>query len=142
MKKEFKEKIKIEIFKLQPRIRNERIKNLKKYLKKNSEFRLLFNPRLERLEDYKGFKVFIVNGELIRNKLDIDFVMGGNGCRYLYIPIDEIWIEKSYAKNEELKEILLHEYTELELMKKGYTYEKAHDNASVKELIERRNGKN
>ena len=127
-----------EIFKIEPKVRKNMIKNLKDYLKEKLKFKLKFNPRLKRLKNYKGYKVYIVNGIFIRNKLDIDFVMGGNGLRYLYIPIDEIWIDNAYKDSKEINYILLHEFTELNLMKHGITYSKAHDLASVKELIKRR----
>ena len=68
----------------------------------------------------------------------MDFVMGGNGARYVYVPMNEIWIENLYVKGKEFKFVLFHEYTELKLMKKGYTYCMAHDTASAKELSIRR----
>lgn len=136
MKKE--DSIEKEIFEIQTKLRNDVIKDLKKYIKKNSEFKLFFDPRIKKLDDYKGCKVYIVNGELIRKKIDIDFVMGGNGLRYLYVPIDEIWIDDAYEDSNEINQILLHEHTETELMKKGLSYGKAHDNASIKELKLRR----
>ncbi|MEK6932240.1 MAG: hypothetical protein AABW56_00390 [Nanoarchaeota archaeon] len=120
------------IFNKELKVRTYQIKNLKEYIEKKKEYKLKFNPRVQRLKNHKNLKVFVVNGELIRDNVDIDFVMGGNGARYLYIPINEIWVESKYKK--ELKDILLHEYSELNLMKKGYNYEKAHDLASIKEL--------
>ncbi len=127
-----------EVLEKQPKLRDFAIKNLKRYLQDKSEFNLEFNPRIRKLKNYHNYKFFIVNGELIRDKIDIDFVMGGNGFRYLYIPIDEIWVEKDYIKSKEIKYILLHEYTELSLMKKGINYPNAHDIASIKELRLRR----
>jgi hypothetical protein len=47
-----KVEIKKEVFEEQPNLRNDIIKNLRKYIKKNSEFRLLFNQRLKRLQDF------------------------------------------------------------------------------------------
>lgn len=133
-----KDIFKKEIFNIEPRIREYVINNLKTYLKKKSNFRLKFNPRLKKLKIYHNFKVFLVDGELIRNKLDIDFVMGGNGFRYLYIPVNEIWIDDAYKNSKEVNYIILHEFIELNLMKHGINYSKAHDLASVKELKERR----
>ncbi len=127
-----------EIFKEEPKIRTFIIKNLKKYLKEKTKFKLKFNPRIKKLKNYHGFKVYSVNGELIRDKIDIDFIMGGNGSRYVYIPLNEIWVEKPYSKGKELNYVLLHEYIELNLMKHGMNYSEAHDLASAKELMMRR----
>ena len=40
-----------------------------------------------------GVKIFLVDGELIRDKLDIEFTMSGHHWRYHFIPKDEIWID-------------------------------------------------
>ncbi len=127
-----------EIFDKEPKLRTYQIKNLNDYFEKKKKYVLKIDPRIKGLKDYKKFKVFSVDGEKIRDNLDMDFVMGGNGSRYLYIPMNEIWIEGVYVKTPELKFILLHEYTELKLMEKGYNYCKAHDTASAKELRIRR----
>ena len=106
-------------------------------MKKKERYELPINPRKKRLKSYKGYKIFIVNGELIRNKIDIDYIMGGNGFRYLYIPIDEIWVEDKYYKTKEFNYIVYHEYSESRLMRRGLNYSDAHDLASIKELIKR-----
>ncbi|MEK6835063.1 MAG: hypothetical protein AABX61_02250 [Nanoarchaeota archaeon] len=133
-----KDIFKKEIFNIEPRIREYVINNLKNYLKKKSKFKLKFNPRLKKLKTHHHYNIFLVDGELIRNKLDIDFVMGGNGFRYLYIPVNEIWIDDAYKNSKEINYIILHEFIELNLMRHGINYSKAHDLASVKELKERR----
>ena len=126
------------IFDKEVKIRTYEIKDFKKYLKKKERHKLTLNPRIKKLKSYNGYKVFIVNGELIRNKIDIDYVMGGNGLRYLYVPIDEIWVEDKYYKTKEFNYIVYHEYTELMLMKRGLNYSDAHDLASIKELKKRK----
>lgn len=80
--------------------------------------------------------IYSVDGEVIRNKVDDDFTMGGHGYRYLYIPIDEIWIEKSLARSER-QFVIWHEYLERRLMQKGMTYD-VHDVASRFEIILRK----
>jgi len=125
------------IFDKEVKIRTYEIKDFKKYLKKKERYELPINPRKKRLKSYKGCKVFIVNGELIRDNIDIDYVMGGNGFRYLYIPIDEIWVEDKYYKTKEFNYIVYHEHSELKLMRKGLNYSDAHDLASIKELVKR-----
>ena len=84
------------------------------------------------LKYHKGYKIFVVDGNYIRNNIDIDFVGGGNPARYQYVPDGELWIEK-LSNNEEsdIEGFIEHEYTECERMiNKGETYSQAHDKAS------------
>lgn len=131
----FKSKIYLSPFKerirLQTRLRRKKIKN-NQYKRENLKD-LPLNPRIKRLANFNGYKVYIVNGTKIREHIDDDFVNGGNGLRYLYIPVDEIWLDKTNPK-EELKPILVHEYVEIQHMRKGYTYDHAHDIAALYEL--------
>lgn len=85
-----------------------------------------------------GRKVMLVDGNEVRNRIDIDFVSGGNPARYGYVPDDEIWIEKSLDRRERAPTIL-HEVTEERLMRtKGLSYGEAHDRASATEARLRR----
>lgn len=81
---------------------------------------------------YRGYKVYEVDGNYVRNNIDIDFVGGGNPARYQYVPEGELWIER-LGDNEktDVMGFIKHEYTECERMKKlGETYEEAHEVAS------------
>lgn len=80
--------------------------------------------------------IYLIDGAQIRNLFDDDFTMGGHGYRYMYIPEDEIWIEKSLAQNER-RFVIWHEYLERRLMQKGATYN-AHDIASRFEITLRK----
>jgi hypothetical protein len=74
--------------------------------------------------------VWLVDGETVRNHFKVDYLEGGHGYVYGWIPNGEIWIEKSPHPNE-WSYILLHEYVELVLMKyKKMGYDKAHAIAS------------
>jgi hypothetical protein len=85
-----------------------------------------------------GFKVWIVDGKLIRKNIFNEFVYGGNDERYLFIPIKEIWIDNSISA-EEFETTLAHEINERNLMAKyGMTYFDAHDSSLALELIMRR----
>ena len=75
-----------------------------------------------------GFKVYTVSGERVKLK-HIEFVEGGNGYVYKWIPKNEIWIENVYSKKEQ-DAILLHELSEVKKMQKGMNYEKAHNIAN------------
>ena len=71
----------------------------------------------------RGFTVFIVDGEWIRNNLDVTFGTGGHGLVHSFIPMDEIWIDPA---NESEKSLMFHEIYEFELMKTGMNYWNAH----------------
>ncbi len=78
------------------------------------------------------FKVFVVDGGAIRNRIDDDFCLGANGARYGYCPIDEIWLEQTTPSD--MAATLLHEMHEcVDMMENGTHYEAAHAAANVVE---------
>jgi hypothetical protein len=84
--------------------------------------------------EYKGFKVWTVDGNYIRREIYNEFIYGGNDERYTFVPESEIWIDNSIAVDEYLT-TLEHEIIERNLMRhNGYTYYDAHDSALMLEL--------
>jgi len=82
------------------------------------------------LADYSdGVKVWIVNGELVRDVFYIDFTEGGHDKVYAFIPANEVWIDDDVMAGER-KFILLHELHERALMSRGWPYAKAHPDSS------------
>ncbi|MFH1585251.1 MAG: hypothetical protein ABIB79_00605 [archaeon] len=79
-------------------------------------------------------KVWIVNGELVRDQFFIDFTEGGHDKVYHFIPEGEIWIDDDISPKER-KFVLLHEVHERNLMAKGWTYLKAHSDSSYIEFF-------
>lgn len=79
----------------------------------------------------------MVDGTYVRNNFDSDFSQGGNGFRYKFIPRKEIWIDYQIS-DDEWPFIIFHECHEVELMRKGWTYGKAHDAAKKLEDDRRR----
>ena len=78
----------------------------------------------------EGINVFLVDGDKIKIKYDLDFVEGGNDAIYNYIPANTLWIDKNLDKHE-YPFIILHEFVERYLMKKyGLEYNDAHDLAN------------
>lgn len=76
-----------------------------------------------------GTKVCLVNGGYVRDNWDDDFIRGGHGYAYRFIPKDEIWIEKMENKKDQA-DILGHELDEWYDMKyKHKKYEPAHKDA-------------
>jgi len=92
---------------------------------------LLERIHTKRLGFLREFSVWLVDGELIRNHLDTDFVLGGNPARYRYVPADELWVERLWEKEPtDLAPTVVHEYLECVLMRdRGYTYSQGHDAA-------------
>ena len=62
-----------------------------------------------------GFKIYEVDGEWIKNNLDVGFGTGGHGLVHSYIPMDEVWV---WPVTENKWSIALHEIVEFNLMKK------------------------
>jgi hypothetical protein len=90
------------------------------------------------LEEWSaGVKVWVVDGELVRDVFFIDFTEGGHDKVYDFIPAKEVWIDDD-VRPEERKFILLHELHERQLMSGGWTYEKAHRDSSRLESHYRR----
>jgi hypothetical protein len=75
-----------------------------------------------------GLEIIFVDGTYVRNHYDSDFSQGGNGYRYDFIPKSEIWIDWQISEDERLF-IAFHECHESMLMKRGWSYSRAHDKA-------------
>jgi hypothetical protein len=74
-------------------------------------------------------KVFVVDGEYVRDKIDSDFDQGGNWMAYPeFVPVHEIWID-SKDTVDEVPFVIKHEYDEAEMMKNGKIYSNDKDGA-------------
>ncbi len=120
------------IIKQQENLRIFFVRSYSKLKKLKKKYILPFEVRIKKVCEKDGFKIFLVDGYKIRHFIDFDFTMGGHGFRYMYIPLNEIWIDSS--NESELDEIMLHELIEAKLMRKGKGYENSHVISSVKEL--------
>jgi|GEM_PF-5116344 len=88
----------------------------------------------KRLIDVVGeFKIFLVNGEFVRNNLEIDFTMGSNPHVSNFIPKGEIWLDDRLTEND-IAALIHHEIVEARLMRKGMGYEEAHALATSSEI--------
>jgi hypothetical protein len=100
------------------------------------------NPRTAHRKLWKklrsGLRVWIVNGRFVRGCFDLDFTAGGHDLVYpRYIPRNEVWIDDDVAEGER-PFVLIHELRERSLMKKGRSYNNAHDSANRFETACRR----
>lgn len=97
--------------------------------------RLLVDPRTQEIGQREGWIIYAVNDLQIMKYIDPDFTSGGNGARYLYIPLDEIWVSDKYIDDPELmSQVINHEISEFRFMQSGLTYDKAHEFANQKWL--------
>jgi hypothetical protein len=76
-----------------------------------------------------GKYVRFVNSHEIKLTSYMDFIEGGNGLRYDYIPKDEIWLDME-VKYLNWPYILMHEAYECRLMQQGMDYNAAHRRAN------------
>jgi hypothetical protein len=79
-----------------------------------------------------GFRIYLVDGQKIRDRVKIDFTMGGHHWVYSFIPKNEVWID-SRLSQKDIDALVVHEITELNLMKKGVPYQLSHWEANRKE---------
>lgn len=71
----------------------------------------------------KKIKIWIVDGELVRDVFNQWYTEGGHDLKYPFIPKNEIWIDDDLSKKE-IPFIVLHEVHERRLMSKGWCYDK------------------
>jgi hypothetical protein len=76
-----------------------------------------------------GVKVWVVDGELVRDVFFIDFTEGGHDKVYKFVPANEVWIDDDVTPGER-RFILLHEMHERALMSRGWAYARAHRDSS------------
>jgi hypothetical protein len=99
-----------------------------------------------KLADYSNdvIHTYIVNGQEVREEIDIDWCEGGNWLRYTYQPDGEIWIGTGHVR--EALPVLLHELVEVAYatqhnldITKDDGYLQAHTEANKEEMAARRN---
>lgn len=94
-------------------------------------------PFVEKEARVNNIKVVYVNGKIIRQHFDPQFIQGGHDLVYSYIPKDEIWVDV-VNDSKELRYIMIHEKIEQNLMRQGKNYDIAHEYALVAEKEARR----
>lgn len=93
------------------------------------------------IKKYSGsVKVWLVDGNLVRDLFLLDYYEGGHDKVYSFIPENEIWIEEALSPAER-KFIILHELHERYLMTRGKPYKNAHIGATEIEDFYRENKK-
>lgn len=75
------------------------------------------------------YKVYIVDGDLIKIHCNMDFVEGSNFRAADYVPGNQIWLDNNIDIHD-WAFLLFHESVELLHMKTGIPYNQAHDIAN------------
>ena len=83
-----------------------------------------------------GLAIWIVDGSLIRDSLDIEFSNFGQHFAFDFIPRNELWIDREAAPDEQAFFV---DHLELErsLMQRGVPYDSALEMADEREMAER-----
>jgi len=101
------------------------MQNVHQHYKRNHQI-VDQNVYKEQLGSVGNILIMSVDGEYIRDNIDVDFLMGGNPGPYKYVPNNEVWIEYNLSAIDTMS-ILLHELIEMYHMKSGHmTYNRAH----------------
>ncbi len=92
---------------------------------------------LEALGRAPGVVVWLVSGQAVRDRRDVEFTEGGHDFRYRYIPAGEVWLDDTMEPEDRVF-VLLHELNERVLMRQGEGYAEAHAASSKLEQAYRR----
>jgi hypothetical protein len=90
------------------------------------------------LRSEKNINIWLVNGDIIRKSYSVDYTMGGNDRVYKFIPENEIWIDNAMSEKDRSYTII-HELRERRAVSEGATYEEAHKQANILEVLCRNN---
>lgn len=123
------------------RTRSAKVRRLRKIRRNKKELIKKIHKKL--LKSYsKKVKVWLVNGELVRDFFDVNFGGGSHDKVDFFMPENEIWIDDDISQKER-KFVLLHELHERRLMTtKNLDYLSAHKLATKEEDFYRHNLKN
>jgi hypothetical protein len=95
-------------------------------------------PYLAHIARIAHVRCWLVDGTWIRNHRDVDFTNGAHHFTRLYIPHDEIWVDREAPGAGELDFWVRHQLREREMMADGVPYLRALLRANREERRERR----
>jgi len=93
-------------------------------------------PYLNKIKQIGDISVWLVDGEYVRNNIDVDFTNFGHHYSYDFIPDCEFWIGKENSLHEQ-RFYIDHMLVEQRLMKEGREYEDAWGEADKVQRRER-----
>jgi hypothetical protein len=98
---------------------------------------IMKKPYLKKLDQIADIKVWIVDGQYVRGRMDEEFTNFGQHFRFRFIPRQEFWIDQEHGLGEE-HFFIDHLLVEHRLMSHGMAYDDALGKADAVELKERR----
>ena len=111
------------------------MKSFKEFLKEDSD-KFVQNPSQDvpiykkEIGKFQDITLYLVKGEEVRNKIAVDFTMGGHGYVYEFVPKDEVWIDDRMSPFD-IGCTIIHELIErLIMMRDGLEYSEAHEIAT------------
>lgn len=113
-----------------------REKSEKKFLKNTNviSFSKVYKNKLGEITQSDGtVSIWVVKGRMVRDIFRTDYVEGGHGIVYPWLPRKEIWIDDTVPVGER-KYIIKHESNERQDMLNGLDYEAAHERAAMAEF--------
>ncbi len=121
------------------RLKSAYVKKLRKKCQHKEDLLKMIHRKL--LKKYStSVKIWLINGEIVRDLFYDEYAEGGHDKVYHFVPSNEVWIDEILSPAE-IKFIILHELHERALMAKGMKYLPAHRSATVVEDICRKNPK-
>jgi len=93
-------------------------------------------PYIKKYRNYYHTKVYFVDGDFVRGKIDEEFTNFGQHFRFKFIPENEFWIDKERTSGE-ADFFVEHMFIERKLMREGKSYVEAIDFADKIEKRER-----
>ena len=87
----------------------------------------IFNVmKKELVNERDGYKVYIVDGNYVRDNVDVEFTNFGQHFRFRFIPRWEIWLDKDHGRGER-EPFEVHAIKEANEMSQGVDYSKAYE---------------
>lgn len=104
----------------------------KKYLEAGKQFPFFLGKIIDPIEN-AYIQIYIVDGDTVAKKYDMEFLLGGHDKIYDYIPPKTIWLD-GQMEIDALIHILYHECLERMMMKHAkLSYDEAHEIANREE---------
>lgn len=93
---------------------------------------------VHQIQTKEGVDIVYVDGSIVRQYFDPEFMFGGHEYVYTYVPKNQIWLD-ILMDPRDLPHVMVHEWQERQLMKfEDKSYDVAHEFANVYERVSRR----
>ena len=80
----------------------------------------------ELVNERDGYKIYVVDGNHVRDNIDCEFTNFGQHGRFHFIPRNEIWLDEEHGRGER-EPFVAHAIKEAEEMNNGKSYKEAYE---------------